>query len=133
MKLMNTILHGLIGKTASVFLDDILVVSETTEEHLRKLNLVFSRLKSTRLKVKLEKWQDKVLYLGHQIDCQDLRTVKSKEDAVRNFPESIIVEKVRSYLGLTGFYRQFIRSYADIALSLSLLLKKNITFTWGAD
>ena len=64
MKLMNTVLQGLIGSTASVFLDDILIVSKTEEEHFKKLDLVFSRLKGAGLKVKLEKCsflQDKVI------------------------------------------------------------------------
>ncbi len=52
MRLMNNVLHGLIGNTASVFLDDILIVSET-EEHFHKLNQVFSRLVSAELKIKL--------------------------------------------------------------------------------
>jgi len=52
---MNTILHGLIGNTATVFLDDILIVSKTAEDHFRKLDLVFSRLASAGLNVKLEK------------------------------------------------------------------------------
>ncbi len=54
MKLMNTILHGMIGKTASVFLNDILVVSETPEDNFKKLDLVFSRLATAGLQVKLE-------------------------------------------------------------------------------
>jgi len=133
MRLMNTILHGLIGNTANVFLDDILIASKTEEEHFKKLNLVFSKLVSAGLKVKLEKCsflQDKVIYLGHQIDRHGLRTVQSKVDAVRNFPEPNSVDKVRSFLGLTGYYRQFIKGYANIAQPLSSLLKKNVTFTW---
>ncbi len=51
---MNNVLYGLIGKTASVFLDDILIVSETEEEHFHTLNQVFSRLVSGGLKIKLE-------------------------------------------------------------------------------
>ncbi len=54
MRLMNTALHVLIGNTANVFLDDILIVSETAEEHFKKLLLVFSRLVGAGLKVKLE-------------------------------------------------------------------------------
>ncbi len=50
MRLMNTVLHGLIGNTANVFLDDILIVSPTKEEHFKKLDLVFSRLTSAGLK-----------------------------------------------------------------------------------
>ncbi len=63
--------------------------------------------------------KDKVICLGYQIDRDGLRTVQSKVDAVRNFPVPTSVKKVRSYLGLTGYYRQFIRGYADIAHSLT--------------
>ncbi len=72
--------------------------------------------------------QDKVIYLGHRIDRHGLRTVQSKVDAVRNFPVPKIVEKIRSFLGLTGYNRQFIKGYADIAQPLSSLLKKISTF-----
>ncbi len=94
MRLMNNILQGLIGKTASVFLDDILIVSQT-EEHFHKLNQVFTRLVSAGLKVKLEKCflQEKVIYLGHQIDSQGLRTMQSKVDVIKQFPQPTLVEK----------------------------------------
>ncbi len=118
MRLMNTVLHGLIGNTANVFLNDILIVSSTEEEHFEKLDLVFSRLTSAGLKLKLEKChflKDKVIYLGHQLDRHGLRTVQSKVDAVKNFPVPITAERVRSFLGLTGYYRKFVQGYADIA------------------
>ncbi len=69
------------GNTANLFLDDILIVPETAEHHFKMLDLVFSRLVGAGLKVKLEKCsflQDKVIYLGYQIDRQGLRTVQSK-------------------------------------------------------
>ncbi len=134
MRLMNTILHGLIGDTASVFLNDILTVSPTEEEHFKKLDLVFSRLTSPGLKVKLEKChflKDKVIYLGHQLDRHRLRMVQSKVDAVKNFPIPSTAERVRSFLGLTGYYRKFVDGYTGTAQPLSSLLKKNSTFFWG--
>ncbi len=100
---MNNVLQGLIGKTASVFLDDILIVSRT-EEHFHKLKQVFTRLVSAGLKMNLEKCrflQEKVTYLGHQIDSQSLRTVQSKVDVIKIFPQPTSFEKVRSFLGLT--------------------------------
>ncbi len=129
---MNNVLHDLNGKTDSVFLDDILIVSET-EEHFNKLNKVFSRLVSAGLKIKLKKCflQEKVIYLGHQIDNQGLRTVQLKVDVVKHFPQPTSVEKVRSFLGLTGYYRKIIKNYADIAQLLSSLLKKNTESSWG--
>ncbi len=129
MRLMNTVLEELIGNTASVFLDDILIVSKTEEEHFRILDQIFSRVRGAGLKVKLEKCrflQDKVIYL----DRHGLRTVVSKVEALRNFPVPNKVERVRSFLGLTGFYRQFIKNYARIAQPLTSMLKKNSTFAW---
>ena len=133
MRLMNIVLRVLLGNTANVFLDDILVVSKTAEEHFIKLDFIFSRLREAGLKVRLEKFsflQDKVIYLGHQIDQYGLQKVQSKVDAVNTFPTPTSADKVRSFLGLTGYYRQYIRGYADIAHPLSSLLKKDSKFCW---
>ncbi len=123
MRLMNNVLQGLIGKTASVFLDNIFIVSQT-EEHLHKLNQIFTRLVLVGLKTRLEKCrflQEKVIYLGHQLDSQDLRTVQSKIDVIKQFPQPTSVEKMRSFLGLTRYYRKFIKNSADIAQPLNSL------------
>ena len=128
---MNTVL---IGSTAGLFLYDILIVSQTAAEHFRKLKLIFSRLASTGLKVKLERCnflQNDVSYLKYQIDRHGLRTLQSKVEAVINFPVVASVEKVRSFLGLTGYYKHFIKEHSDIAQPLSSLLKKNAAFTCG--
>ncbi len=69
---MNNVPQGLTG---------ILIVLQTKEEHFHKLNQVFTRLVSAGLKVRLEKCrflQEKVIYLGHQMDSQGLRTVQSR-------------------------------------------------------
>ncbi len=55
MRLMNTVLQGLIGNTTSVFVDDILKISKTEKDHSRKSDQVFSKLEGAGLKVKLEK------------------------------------------------------------------------------
>ena len=136
MRLMNQVLTGLLGNTANVFLDDILIASKTAEEHFVKLDLVLSRLRAAGLKVKLEKCsflQEKVVYLGHQIGQHGLKTLQSKVDAVKMFPIPTSVDKVRSFLGLTGYYRKFVKDYAHIAHPLSSLLKKNAIFTWGLE
>ena len=113
-----------------------LIASKTAEEHFSKLDLVFSRLREAGLKIRLEKClflQDKVVYLGHQIDQHGLRTVQSKIDTVKAFPTPTSADKVRSFLGLTGYYRQYIRGYANIPQPLTLLLKKNPKFEWGVE
>ena len=70
---------------------------------------------------------------GHQIDQHGLRTVQSKIDTVKAFPTPTSADKVRSFLGLTGYYRQYIRGYANIAQPLTLLLKRNTKFEWGVE
>ncbi len=52
-------------------------------------------------------------------------------DVVKQFPQPTSAEKVRSFLGLTGYYRKFIKNYSDIAHILSSPLKKNTTFSWS--
>ena len=136
MRLMNQVLTGLLGNTANVFLDDILIASKTAEEHFVKLDPVLSRLRSAGLKVRIEKCnflQEKVIYLGYQIDQHGMKTLQSKVDAVKMFPTPASADKVRSFLGLTGYYRQYVKNYAYIAHPLSSLLKKNATFTWGPE
>ncbi len=68
---------------------------------------------------------------GHQIYSHGLRTVQSKVEVVKAFPEPNTVDEVRSFLGLTGYYKTFIKGYADIAHPLSSLLNKDAQFTWG--
>ncbi len=65
------------------------------------------------------------------MDSQGLRTVQSKVDFVKQFPQTSSVEKVRSFLGLCGYYRESIKNYADIAQPLSSLLKKNTASSWS--
>ena len=77
--------------------------------------------------------QEKVVYLGHQIDQHGLKTLQSKVDAVKMFPTPKTVDKVRSFLGLTGYYHKFVKNYAFIAHPLSSLLKKNANFVWGPE
>ncbi len=112
MRLVNQVLTGLLGNTANVFLDYILIASKAAEEHFVKLDLVFSRLRTAGLKVKLEKCnflQEKVVYLGHQI-YQYGQTLHSKVQAVKMFPVLTSIDKIRSFLELTGYYRQFVKT-----------------------
>ncbi len=121
-------------KNTSVLLDDILIVAQTQEEHFDKLNQVFTRLVPAALQVKLEKCcflHEKVTYLGHQMDSQGLRTVQSKVDVVKQFPQPTSLEKVTGFLGLCAYYRKFIKNYADTAQPLSSLLKKKATSSWS--
>ena len=86
--LTNTILRSLTGKCCSIYIDDIIVWSQTFEEHLNHLSHIFDRFKKENLKLKPTKChfaKPDVLYLGHIISKDGIKVDPSKTDAVKNF------------------------------------------------
>ena len=130
---MNILFALLLRKCVLVFMDDILIYSATLEEHLQHLEQVFTILHENQLYVKLSKCsfaQQGLEYLGHVISAAGVQTDPAKISAVRDWPVPTNVKQVRGFLGLTGYYRRFIKHYGIISRSLSDLLKKDAVFTW---
>ncbi len=129
--MINTVFAGVIGNGLSVYLDDIIVVSKDLDSHLQNLSLVFQKLTQAGLKVKLTKCEflkSRIKFLGQLVDGDGIHTVDSKITAVKNCLTSKSVENVRSFLGLTGYYRAFVKNVASIASPLTRLLKKDVSF-----
>ena len=132
-RLMALVLAGLIQNTVFLYLDDLLIVSSTIEEHEKKLRQVFQRLAEANLVINLQKshfFKSSVRFLGHTLDKTGIRPNDDKVEDVRNFPIPTTVKKVKSFLGLSGFYRQYIEGYGKIAEPLTRLLKKDVKFNW---
>ena len=130
---MNILFALLLRKCVLVFMDDILIYSATLEEHLQHLEQVFTILQENQLYVKLSKCsfaQQELEYLGHVISAAGVQTDPAKISAVRDWPVPTNVKQVRGFLGLTGYYRRFIKHYGIIRWSLSDFLKKDAVFTW---
>jgi len=130
---MNIIFASLLRKGVLVFMDDILVYSKTWEEHMNLLQQVFEILKQHQFFIKLSKCtfaQEEVEYLGHCISSNGVSTEKSKISAVEQWPVPTCVKELRGFLGLTGYYRKFIRYYGLISQPLNELLKKNVPYVW---
>lgn len=130
---MNTILAPLLRKCVVVFIDDILIFSPTWEAHLQHVQAVFQLLDEHNFKVKLSKCafaQKQIHYLGHVISAAGVATDPSKVADVQNWPTPQSVKVVRSFLGLAGYYRKFVRNFGLISKSLTSLLKKGETFCW---
>ena len=134
-RLMNTLFASMIGKHVYAYLDDLIIFSKDVHSHLQHLESVLLRLREAGLKAKVSKCaflRKSISFLGHVVDHDGIHTMQDKIKAVKEFPTPTTVENVRSFLGLCGYYRSFVKNFASIASPLNTLLKKNAIFHWGA-
>ena len=132
-RLMDLVMSGLNLEVCLVYLDDIILFSTTPEEHLLRLVQVLERLKDTNLKLKPSKcrlFQKEVSFLGHIVSGRGIATDPEKVRLVKEWPVPTNLKQVRGFLGLTGYYRKFVKDYAKIAAPLNFLTRKNATFKW---
>ena len=133
-RLMDLVLSGLTWEICLVYLDDVIVFSETFEQHLERLTLVFNRLKDADLKVngaKTHLFQRRVSFLGHVVSEDGIEPDPSKIEAVRTWPRPRTLTELRSFIGLASYYRDHIRSFASVARPLHFLTKKGVRFEWA--
>ena len=133
-QLMNDILRPYLDQFVIVYLDDICIYSKTKEEHLEHLDEVLTILEQHRLFVGLDKCSfgvQEMEFLGHVVGTDGVKVDPKKVQAVKDWPTPKDVKEVRSFLGLTGYFRRFIRHYAHKALPLTNLTKKETRWHWG--
>ncbi|GJT69484.1 putative nucleotidyltransferase, ribonuclease H [Tanacetum coccineum] len=111
--LMNRVCKPYLDKFVIVFIDDILIYSRNKEEHENHLRIILELLKK-------EKFQ------GLHVD-------PAKIEAVKNWTSPTTPTEIHQFLGLTGYYRRFIKDFSKIAKSLTELTQKNKKYIWGED
>ncbi|XP_057734358.1 uncharacterized mitochondrial protein AtMg00860-like [Arachis stenosperma] len=105
----------------------------TEEEHAEHLRTVLQILKEKKLYAKLSKcefWKKEVKFLGHVVSKQGIEVDPSKVEAVTNWGRPTSVTEIRSFMGLAGYYRRFIKGFSQIALPLTKLTRKDAPFIW---
>lgn len=133
---MNRTLAPLLRKCALVFFDDILIYSASYQDHLLHLEQVLKLLSENQWKVKRSKCafgQTSINYLGHVISATCVATDETKISAVKEWPVPTDVKQLRSFLGLAGYYRKYVRGYASINKPLTQLLHKHVPFVWTSE
>ena len=118
-----------------VFIDDILIYSRDNEEHAQHLRIVLQTLREHQLYAKLKKcefWLEEVVFLGHVVCKEGIKVDPQKIRAIVDWPKPINVTEIRSFLGLAGYYRRFIKDFSKISSPLTNLLKKVVKFEWSS-
>ena len=133
-RLMSLVLQGLSWEICLVYLDDVIVFSSSFEQHVERLRLVFDRFRSAKLTLKPKKCHfglERIKFLGHFVSKDGIEPMPEKCKAVQEFPTPTKVKDIRSFLGLAGYYRRFIKDFSKIAGPMTELTKTDVPFVWS--
>ena len=133
MYLMNRVFHSYLDQFVIVFIDDILVYSKSADEHAFHLQVVLQTLIDKQLYAKFSKcrfWLNEVIFLGHVVSGDGIFVEPRKVEAIVNWEQPKNVSKIWSFLGLAGYYKQFVEHFSLIDAPLTRLTKKGVKYEW---
>ena len=133
MDLMNRVFKKYLDKFVIVFIDDILIYSKTREEHEEHLRITLETLRKEKLYAKFSKcefWMEQVQFLGHIVSREGISVDPAKVEVVLNWERPRTPTEVRSFLGLAGYYKRFVKDFSKIATPLTKLTRKEEKFEW---
>ncbi|XP_074288679.1 putative mitochondrial protein AtMg00860 [Silene latifolia] len=133
MDLMNRVFSPYLDQFVVVFIDDILGYSKDKEEQKKHLRIILQTLRENHLYAKLSKcefWLNKVAFLGHVVSKEGVSIDPGKIEAITMWEKPKNVEDVRSFLGLAGYCRRFVKDFSKLAKPLTALMRKENRFKW---
>ena len=135
-RLMDLVLSGLQWSHYLVYLDNVITLGTSFDDHLCKLAAVFERLRKAGLKLKPSKcafFQREVQYLGHIISREGVATDPKKTEKVKSWPIPTSTKEVQQFLGFASYYRRFIKGFSEVARPLHLLTERGAVFRWSSE
>ncbi|KAJ9544937.1 hypothetical protein OSB04_024644 [Centaurea solstitialis] len=134
MDLMNRVCRPYLDKFVIVFIDDILIYSQSKKDHEQHLRLILELLKAEKLYAtfsKCEFWIREVHFLGHLVNKEGIHVDPTKIEAIKKWEAPKTPTEIRQFLGLAGYYRRFIANFSKITQPLTTLTQKDKKFIWG--
>ena len=131
-RLINRVIADL--DHCEAYIDDVIIATETWEDHIRTLRAFFERLVDARLTINLAKSEfgkATVQYLGYVVGQGHVKPVEAKVEAISKFPAPTSKKGIMRFLGMAGYYRKFCANFSEVAAPLTSLLKKDRKFLWS--
>ncbi|KAI7799302.1 hypothetical protein IRJ41_024940 [Triplophysa rosa] len=133
-RLVNDMLRDMVDRFVFVYLEDILIFSQSERDHVQHVRRVLGRLLENRLFAKVEKCEfhaRSVPFLGFILSSEGIRMDPAKVEAVANWSTPVNRKAVQRFLGFANFYRRFIRGFSQVALPMSELTSNLRSFEWS--
>ena len=133
MDLMNRVFQPYLDQFVVVFVDDIMIYSQSEVEHEDHLSIVLQLLRNHQLYAKFSKcefWLTKVGFLGHVVSTSGVSVDPGKVEVVMSWERPKSIFEIRSFLGLAGYYRRFMEDFSQLAAPMMRLTRKEVKFVW---
>ena len=133
-KLMSSIFRGLNWKLSLIYMDTIIIGSNTFKEHIDHIQQVFETLRKAKLRLKLSKCifaSSYVKYNGHVVDKRGVRPDPDNINVISEYPTPKNTKQLRTFLSLAAYYKKFVRNFSELAYPLYKLTSKNVKFKWN--
>ena len=125
---------GPLNRCCIIFMDDILIFSESVDQHVNDVREVLGILQRDQLYAQASKCafgREELLFLGHSVSGSGIRVDSRKIDTIRAWPVPSCPKEVRSFVGLANYYRRFVEGFSDIARPLTQLQSPSRSWHWG--